>query len=103
MPKQTKAKPVTVTRLPFARSGYKAQWEHSASPTKNNPSPDPYVVSQDTSDNWSCGCMIWTRTHPRTDCKHVMRVKLMEAVPAQVQVVQSMLAVQSIGRKFRDD
>lgn len=83
-------------------SRYLRQWHVDASPTKTNFNPSPYTVSMPReSDMWECSCMNWTHNHPREDCKHIMRVKLQEAVPSRVQVPQSMVVVQSTGRMFR--
>jgi hypothetical protein len=83
-------------------SRYKRQWAVDATPTTKNPIPKPYVVSEPrTGDMWECGCMNWIGTHPREDCKHIMRVKLAEAVPATVKIEPGMVAVQATGRMFR--
>jgi hypothetical protein len=99
MAKQQK-KEVTVTVRPLqygTQTGpYKGQWYVSGS------AASPYTVSEAKDSNWSCSCMAWTRNHPREDCKHIMRVKLQEAVPAEVKINSSMQFVQSTGRKFRD-
>jgi hypothetical protein len=83
-------------------SQYKRQWAVDASPTTKTPNPNPYTVSEAKDGNWSCSCMAWTRNHPREDCKHIMRVKLQEAVPAEIKVSPKMQFVQSTGRVFRD-
>jgi len=81
---------------------YRRQWHVDALPTKNNSNLPPYTVSIPRwGDMWQCSCINWTRNHPREDCKHIMRVKLQEAVPAQIGATQSMIAVQSTGRMFR--
>ena len=37
----------------------------------------PYVVSADpVTAGWECSCPAWTRNTPRTDCKHILLVKL---------------------------
>jgi hypothetical protein len=95
-------KEVTVNRLPHPSYTYKAQWSVSASPTANHPAPNPYTVSEAKDGNWSCSCMNWTRTHPREDCKHIMRVKLRENTPVEIKVNPKMQFVQSTGRIFRD-
>lgn len=100
MAKQQK-RAVRVSKIANPRYGYKGQWTVSASPTSKNPNPDPYTVSLANDGNWSCACMIWTRNHPREDCKHIMRIKLAEAVPAEVKIEPSMQFVQATGRKFR--
>src|SRR5208282_68433 len=61
---------------------------------------EPYTVSEANDGNWSCSCMAWTRNHPREDCKHIMRVKLAEAVAAEVQVTKAH-QVEFTGRVFR--
>src|SRR5271166_1561749 len=88
MAKQQK-RAVEVHKIANPRYGNKGQWTVSASPTSKNLNPDPYTVSLANDGNWSCACMIWTRTHPREDCKHIMRVKLAEAVPAEVKIAPS--------------
>jgi hypothetical protein len=93
MAKQQK-KAVTVGRK-TPSYGYKNQWYVSGS------AATPYTVSEANDGNWSCSCPAWTRNHPREDCKHVMRVKLAEAVPAEVKVEPSMVATVSTGRMFR--
>jgi len=36
-----------------------------------------YTVSQEKlSTYWHCSCPAWTRNTPRTDCKHILKVKL---------------------------
>src|ERR1039458_3428347 len=95
MAKQQK-QAVTVTRKQIVlHYAYKNQWHVSGS------AASPYIVSEAKDGNWSCSCMAWTRNHPREDCKHIMRVKLSEAVPAEVKVEPSMQFVQATGRKFR--
>ena len=92
-------KEVTVTRKPprlRAEWSYKGQWYVSGSANT------PYTVSEATDGNWSCSCMAWTRNHPREDCKHIMRVKLMENTPVEVKIEPKMQFVQSTGRVFRD-
>jgi hypothetical protein len=93
---------VEVHKIANHRFGYKGQWTVSASPTKNNSSPDPYIVSEANDGNWSCSCMNWTRNHPRVDCKHILKVMLGEARPVEVQATPKMQFVQSTGRVFRD-
>ena len=89
-------KEVTVTRKPNVAGAYKNQWYVSGSTAM------PYTVSEAKDGNWSCSCMDWTRTHPREDCKHVLRVKMAEAVPAEIKVEPKMQFVQATGRMFRD-
>jgi hypothetical protein len=94
MAKQAKAA-VIVTTLPTSY-GYKNRWGVSGS------AQTPYVVSLATDGNWACSCMAWTRTHPREDCKHIMRVKLQTAAPV-VQAPNPSLALPTYsGRKMRD-
>lgn len=41
----------------------------------------PYIVSKKTkSGEWQCSCPDWTKHTPRTDCKHILKVKLQEGV-----------------------
>lgn len=35
----------------------------------------PYVVSLGDDGTWACGCMAWTRSFPRKDCKHIAKIK----------------------------
>jgi hypothetical protein len=99
---QQQKKEVTVIYVkPAAHSAYSGQWYVSGS------GKAPYTVSEAKDGNWSCSCMAWTRTHPREDCKHIMRVKLQTAVPVAVPEPgkpgkTGMQLVQSTGRKFRD-
>jgi hypothetical protein len=98
MAKQQK-RAVTVTPKlieAYNRFQWKRQWYVSGSAS------EPYTVSQATDGNWSCSCMAWTRTHPREDCKHIMRVKLQENTPVEVKIEPSTMFVQATGRKFRD-
>jgi hypothetical protein len=39
----------------------------------------PYIVSisDESGGTWACSCPAWTRTVPREDCKHIMRVRLL--------------------------
>lgn len=104
MAKQQK-RPVSLSRISNPRFGYSGQWTHSASPTSKNAYPAPYVVSLAKDGNWSCSCMNWTRTHPREDCKHIMRVKLSVNTPAPAVTMASTpsLALPTYtGRKMRD-
>ncbi len=94
MAKQQK-KEVTIT-VKHASAWHKRQWYVSGS------AATPYTVSEAKDGNWSCSCMSWTRNHPREDCKHIMRVKLTGAVPAEVKVQPSMQFVAATGRVFRD-
>lgn len=94
MAKQSKAA-VTVTDLPNSY-GYKRRWAVSGS------AATPYVVSESTDGNWACSCMNWTRTHPREDCKHIMRVKLQTAQHVPVPVNNSLAMPTYSGRKMRD-
>ena len=43
----------------------------------------PYVVARDLNNNFGCSCPAW-RLHKgnRTDCQHILRIKLELAVPA---------------------
>jgi hypothetical protein len=100
MAKQQK-KAVEVHKIANPRFGYAGQWTVSASPTAKTPNPDPYTISEAKDGNWSCSCMAWTRNHPREDCKHIMRVKLAESKPIEIQATRGMQFVQSTGRKFR--
>jgi len=94
MAKQQK-KAVTVEKKERFDSGtYRGQWRVSGSAS------EPYIVSHYHDDNWACSCMAWTRNHPREDCKHIMRVKLAEAVPAEVPVTKTH-QVEFTGRVFR--
>lgn len=34
-----------------------------------------YIVTRYDDGSWACGCMRWTRTFPRVDCKHILRRK----------------------------
>ncbi len=89
-------KEVTVTRLMFGNVHvYKVQWSVSGS------AASAYTVSEAKDGNWSCSCMAWTRNHPREDCKHILIVKLREAIPAPVKIEPKMQFVQATGRKFR--
>ena len=83
-------------------SQYKRQWAVDASPTKNNLYPNPYTVSEAKDGNWSCSCMNWTRTHPRTECKHILKVQISTNTPVEVKIEPKMMFVQSTGRVFRD-
>ena len=94
MARQSKAV-VTVTALPNSY-GYKRRWAVSGS------AATPYTVSEATDGNWACSCMNWTRTVPREDCKHVMRVKLMTATPIPVPINKSLTLPTYTGRKMRD-
>jgi len=96
MAKQQK-KEITVTKrsaLGLDLWYYRNQWYVSGS------AAEPYTVSEANDGNWSCSCMAWTRNHPREDCKHIMRVKLAEAVAAEVQVTKAH-QVEFTGRVFR--
>ena len=100
MAKQQKAV-VTVTKVQthFMSHQYKGQWHVTGS------AANPYTVSEAKDGNWACSCMAWTRTHPREDCKHIMRVKLSINTPAPAATMSSVpsLACVSVqGRKFRD-
>lgn len=46
----------------------------------------PYIVSHKknaagTSLEWQCSCPAWCTTTPREDCKHILKVKLVENIP----------------------
>lgn len=46
----------------------------------------PYIVShknnaQGSEDEWQCSCPSWTGNMPREDCKHILKIKLVEKVP----------------------
>jgi hypothetical protein len=101
MAKQQK-RAVEIHKITNPRYGYTSQWTHNASPTAKNPNPGPYTVSLANDGNGSCACMNWTRTHPRADCRHIMGVKLREAVPLPVKSEPKMQFVQASGRVFRD-
>jgi hypothetical protein len=100
MARQQKA-PVAITTI-SPRMGYKKQWHHSASPTNKNPNPNPYVVSMANDGNWSCDCMNWTRTHPRTECKHILKIQVASNTPQEIKIEPKMQFVQATGRMFRD-
>ena len=92
MAKQQK-KQVTVTGKSPSYA-YRNQWYVSGS------AAEPYIVSEAKDGNWSCSCMAWTRNHPREDCKHIMRVKLLESKPTEAPIVKSH-QVEFTGRVFR--
>lgn len=94
MAKQQK-KAVSVSLLTYSGI-YRHRWEVSGS------AASPYIVSEDGDGNWACSCMAWTRTHPREDCKHIMRVKLGLNVPAAISIEPSVTVEVTQGRKFRD-
>ena len=96
MAKQAK-KQVIVTQLAGTLS-YKNRWSVSGSAV------EPCTVSLANDGNWACSCMIWTRTHPREDCKHIMRVKLQENTPAPAVTrasAPSLAMATYTGRKMR--
>lgn len=76
----------------------------------------PYIVSHKKDGEWQCSCPAWTRNTPREDCKHILKVKLVEKVPSSIVVgmtktvvtvesgVKGVLALNTFdkkGRKFR--
>lgn len=84
------AKPVVrkegdIWKLPKSTSPmWTQQWAYQGS------SVTPYVVSHrsegvngsTTGEGWACSCMNFTRHTPRTDCKHILNIKLKEGVGA---------------------
>jgi hypothetical protein len=34
------------------------------------------MVSECEDGTWECSCMIWIRTFPRKDCKHILHAKI---------------------------
>jgi len=67
-------------------------------------SASPYIVSEAKDGNWACSCMAWTRTHPREDCKHILRIKLQENTPAPAPTMSSapsLAVITYTGRKMR--
>jgi len=51
---------------------YIRQWD-VASFTKS--SQKPYKISERYDGRWECSCPAWTRHTPRTDCKHIIKVR----------------------------
>ena len=100
-----------VKKLPAVNSPlWTDQWAVQGSGTA------PYIVSHKKDGEWQCSCPAWTRNTPREDCKHILKVKLVEKVPsgAVVTSVKTVISVDSgvtgvmalntfekKGRKFR--
>jgi hypothetical protein len=93
-------KQVTVTWLPPTYS-YRNRWAVSGS------AATPYTISEAKDGNWACSCMAWTRTTPREDCKHILRVKLQQMKPqasapaVTVASTPSLAIATYTGRKMR--
>lgn len=89
--KQPEAKKGDVRKLPKVNSPmWTDQWSYQGS------GQQPYIISRKKSSNqdilqstsWACSCPAWTRNMPREDCKHILKVKLMEKVPLDSAPVQ---------------
>src|SRR5208337_1539915 len=96
MAKQSQ-KLVTVTPL-VGNFTYENRWAVTGSAAST------YIVSEAKDGNWACSCMAWTRTHPREDCKHILRVKLQENTPAPAPTMSSapsLAVITYTGRKMR--
>ncbi len=96
MAKQS-TKVVTVTTLSVDSWGqYKHRWAVSGS------AAEPYTVSEAKDGNWACSCIAWTRTHPREECKHILRVQRITLAPApEAAPAPSLTKVTYVGRKMR--
>ena len=55
---------------------YRKQWPVQGS------AKDPYTVSVTVDGAWSCSCIGWTRHMPRSDCKHIKKIKAKEGLGA---------------------
>ena len=55
---------------------YRKQWKVQGS------AKDPYTVSVTVDCVWSCSCIGWTRHMPRSDCKHIKKIKAKEGLGA---------------------
>lgn len=56
----------------------------------------PYIIShkKDAAGSdieWQCSCPAWTTSKPREDCKHILKVKLIEGVPLTMKTDTSVL------------
>lgn len=66
----------------------------------------PYTVVQmdpaSTCTNlwWQCSCPAWTRHTPRTDCKHIIRVKVEMMTGQDAEVYKQMAALVKKGAPF---
>lgn len=99
-----------VKKLPAVNSPlWTDQWAVQGSGTA------PYIVSHKKDGEWQCSCPAWTRNTPREDCKHILKVKLVEKVPSGAVVtsktvisvdsgvtgVMALNTFEKKGRKFR--
>lgn len=62
-----------------------------------------YRVSLRHDGSWECDCMSWTRTMPRTNCKHILgKIVEMQAGYVAPVIVDDKLSLEvATGRKFR--
>ena len=51
---------------------YNRQWDVGSF---TDSTKKPYKVSERRDGRWECSCPAWTRHTPRTDCKHIVKVK----------------------------
>jgi hypothetical protein len=51
---------------------YVRQWDVGSF---TDPGKKPYKISERYNGTWECSCPAWTRHTPRTDCKHIIKVK----------------------------
>lgn len=81
-------KPGDVWRLPKTNSPmWTEQWGYQGS------AKAPYIISRKTGTvagtplEWACSCPNWTRNVPRTNCKHILSVRLKEKMPAEKKTI----------------
>jgi hypothetical protein len=84
MPTATVRKEGDIWKLPRANSPlWTDQWAYQGS------AKSPYIISKrpegradgsTTVEGWACACPNFTRHTPRTDCKHILNVKLKEGL-----------------------
>jgi hypothetical protein len=51
---------------------YSRQWDVGSF---TDSTKKPYKVSERLDGRWECSCPAWTRHTPRTDCKHIVKVR----------------------------
>lgn len=64
---------------------YQQQWQV---PSQSSKGKKMYTVSLRHDGTFECACMNWTRTVPREDCKHILKVRC-----GQVKSDQTLLGV----------
>ena len=91
---------------------YVRQWDMGSF---TDPTKKPYKISERYNGTWECSCPAWTRHTPRTDCKHIAKIKrvlqtmatnpVLAPQPTQTPITQATITFDgyTIRRRALDD